>query len=128
SSEPGRGTKFTIRVPLTLAITDGMCVRLGAERYIIPAIHIQLSFRPTREMLFTVAGRGEMVLLRDDLMPLIRLHHIFGTDGATHDPTQALVVVANAGDQRVALLVDELLGQQQVVAKPLGDGIGRIAG
>lgn len=128
SSEPGRGTKFTIRLPLTLAITDGMCVRVGTERYIIPTIHIQLSFRPTQEMLFTVAGRGEMVLLRDDLMPLVRLHHIFGTEDAVQDPTNALLVVANAGDERIALLVDELLGQQQVVAKPLGDGIGRIAG
>jgi two-component system chemotaxis sensor kinase CheA len=128
SSEPGRGTKFTVRLPLTLAITDGMCIRVGVEKYIIPTIHIRLSFRPTRDTLFSVAGKGEMVLLREDLMPVIRLHHLFDSQEATTDPTEALLVVVNAGDRQVALLVDELLGQQQVVAKPLGDGIGRICG
>lgn len=128
ASEAGQGTRFTIRLPLTLAVTDGMSVRVGTERYIIPTIHIQLSFRPDAGAISTIAGRGEMVLLRDELMPLVRIHRLFDIQGAIESPVDALLVVVTAGDRRCALLVDELLGQQQVVAKPLGDGIGRVPG
>lgn len=125
-SVAGQGTTFLVRLPLTLAITDGMLVRVGTERYIVPTINIHLSFRPARSALSTVAGRGEMVMLRDEVMPLVRLHRVFGVQGAAEDPTQALLMVVGDGNQRTALLVDELLGQQQVVAKTLGNGIGRI--
>ncbi len=128
ASEADHGSRFTIRLPLTLAVTDGMSVRVGAERYIIPTINIQLSFRPEPESLSTIAGRGEMVLLRGELMPLVRIHRLFGIQGAVQSPAEALLVVVTAADRRCALLVDELLGQQQVVAKPLGDGVGRIPG
>jgi len=123
ASEAGRGTKFTFRLPLTLAITDGMSVRVGNERYIIPIIHIQICFRPTAEDLSTIQGRGEMVRLRDTLMPMVRLSRFFEVKGAAADPTNALLVVVFAGDRKCAILVDELLGQQQVVAKPLGAGM-----
>jgi two-component system chemotaxis sensor kinase CheA len=123
ASEPGRGTKFTFRLPLTLAITDGMAVRVGRERYIIPIIHIQICFRPSASDISTIQGRGEMVMLRDMLMPMIRLHRFFDVGDAQPDPTEGLLVVLFAGDHRCALLVDELLGQQQVVAKPLGAGM-----
>lgn len=128
SSAPGRGSTFTVRLPLTLAITDSMLVRAGAERYIVPTVNIDMSFRPTREMLFTVAGRGEMVMLRDTLLPIVRLHRLFDVPGAREDATSALLVVIGAGERRCALLVDELLGQQQVVAKTLGAAIGKIPG
>jgi two-component system chemotaxis sensor kinase CheA len=125
-SRPGEGTTFLVRLPLTLAITDGMLVRVGRERYIVPTINIHLSFRPPRSTLSTVAGRGEMVMLRDEIMPLVRLHRMFGVTDAKEDPTDALLMVVGDGSQRTALLVDELLGQQQVVAKTLGDGLGRV--
>jgi two-component system chemotaxis sensor kinase CheA len=125
-SRPGEGTTFLVRLPLTLAITDGMLVRVGSERYIVPTINIHLSFRPPRSTLSTVAGRGEMVMLRDEIMPLVRLHRMFGVTDAKEDPTDALLMVVGDGSQRTALLVDELLGQQQVVAKTLGDGLGRV--
>jgi two-component system chemotaxis sensor kinase CheA len=125
-SRPGEGTTFLVRLPLTLAITDGMLVRVGSERYIVPTINIHLSFRPPRTTLSTVAGRGEMVMLRDEIMPLVRLHRVFGVTDAQEDPTEALLMVVGDGTQRTALLVDELLGQQQVVAKTLGDGLGRV--
>lgn len=128
TSEPGQGCTFSLRLPLTLAITDGMLVRVGAERYIIPTVNIHLSFRPTSDSLSTVAGRGEMVMLRGELMPLFRLHRLFGTQGAVEDPTQGLLVIVGDGERRCALLVDELLGQQQVVAKSLGEGLGKIQG
>lgn len=128
SSEAGKGTLFMMRLPLTLAITDGMLVRIGAERYIISTINIFLSFQPTADSISTVAGRGEMVMLRGELMPLYRLHQLFDVPGAIEDPTKALLVVVADGKRRCALLVDELLGQQQVVAKSLGNGIGKIQG
>jgi len=125
-SRPGEGTTFLVRLPLTLAITDGMLVRVGSERYIVPTINIHRSFRPPRAALSTVAGRGEMVMLRDEILPLVRLHRMFGVTGAKEDPAEALLMVVGDGAQRTALLVDELLGQQQVVAKTLGDGLGRV--
>ncbi len=120
SSRSGLGTTFTIRLPLTLAIADGMLVRVGAERYIIPTVNIHVSFRPEASALSTFVGRGEVVRLRDELIPVFRLHQLFGVEGAVMDPTEALLVVVDDGEGRCALLVDELLSKQQVVAKSLG--------
>lgn len=128
SSTLGHGSTFTLRLPLTLAITDGMLIRVGADRYVIPTISIHLSFRPEASALSTVAGRGELVLLRGELMPVFRLHRLFNIPDAIDDPTKGLLVVVGSEDRRCALLVDELLGQQQVVAKTLGDGIGKVQG
>ncbi len=128
NSTPGKGCLLTIRVPLTLAITDGMLVKVGSERYLLPTINIFISFRPESSALFTVAARGEMVMLRGELMPIVRLHRLFGVSRAVENPCEGLLVVIGEGEDRCALLVDELLGQQQVVAKNLGSGIGRVPG
>jgi two-component system chemotaxis sensor kinase CheA len=128
SSEAGIGCTFFVRLPLTLAITDGMLVKVGGERYIIPTINIYLSFRPEPSALWTVSGKGEMVMLRDELMPIFRLHSLFGIKNAIMDPSAGLLVVIGEGKQRCALLVDELLGQQQVVAKSLGKGLTKVQG
>jgi two-component system chemotaxis sensor kinase CheA len=128
SSERGKGCTFQVRLPLTLAVTDGMLVKVGDERFIIPTINIHVSFRPDQETLNTVTGRGEMVMLRGEPMPVIRLHQLFGIQGAVQDPTRGLLVILDDGDRRCALLVDELLGQQHVVAKSLGEGVGKIQG
>jgi len=128
TSTPGNGCKFSLRLPLTLAITDGMQVKVGDEYYIVPTINIQVSFRPSASALFTVAGRGELVMLRGELMAMFRLHRLFDVKGAVEDPTKGLLVVVGDGNRRCALLVDELLGQQQVVAKSLGRGLGKIQG
>jgi two-component system, chemotaxis family, sensor kinase CheA len=122
------GSTFTVRLPLTLAITDGMLVRVGMERYIIPTISIHLCFRPTAEALSTISGKGEMVMLRGELMPIFRLHRLFGIRSAIEDPVKALLVVVGDQERRCALLVDELLGQQQVVAKSLTRAVGKIPG
>ena len=126
TSERGKGTVFSIRLPLTLAITDGMIVRVGSERYIIPTVNIAMNFRPEASQVSTVAGRGELILLRGELIPLFRLHQLFKVDGAVTEPTRGLVVVLRDGAGACGLLVDELLGQQQVVAKSLGAGIGKV--
>lgn len=128
TSAPGKGTTFAIRLPLTLAVTDGMLVRVGDERFIVPLTHIHMSFRPEQSMLSTVVGRGEVVLLRGELLPIIRLHRLFDVTGATQSPLDGLLMIVGDGDRRTALLVDDLLGQQQVVAKTLGDGLGKVPG
>ncbi|MBI2886035.1 MAG: chemotaxis protein CheA [Chloroflexi bacterium] len=129
ASRPDQGSTFTLRLPLTLAVTDGMLVNVGGERYIIPTVNIYMTIRPQRYAVSTVAGRGEMVMLRGELLPLVRLHRLFGVEGAVEDPTEGLlVIVDDDARRRCALLVDALLGQQQVVAKPLSEGIGKVQG
>ena len=128
TSTPGKGTTFAIRLPLTLAVTDGMLVRVGQERFIIPLTHIHMSFRPEPSMLSTVVGHGEVVLLRGELMPIVRLHHLFDVQDAVQSPLKGLLMIVGDGNRRTALLVDELLGQQQVVAKTLGAALGKVPG
>ncbi len=128
SSELGKGTVFTVKLPLTLAITDGMLIRVGNQRFILPTISIHMSFRPEQSVISTITGRGEMVMLQGSLVPIVRLHRLFMLEGAIENPTDALLVVIDDGDRRLALQVDELLGQQQVVAKSLGEGVGKVMG
>lgn len=128
TSAPGKGTTFAIRLPLTLAVTDGMLVRVGQERFVVPTTHIHMSFRPEPMMLSTIVGRGEVVLLRGELMPIARLHELFGVPDAVHSPLDGLLMIVGDAERRTALLVDELLGQQQVVAKTLGDSLGKVPG
>jgi two-component system chemotaxis sensor kinase CheA len=128
SSEFGKGSTFSVRLPLTMAITDGMLVKVGNHRYILPTVNINMSFRPDAEALSTIAGRGETVIFKGKLMPIFRLHRLFNIKEAVEDPTRGLLIIIGDGNQRCALLVDELVGQQQVVAKSLGDGIGKVQG
>ena len=128
SSEFGRGCTFSVRLPLTMAITEGMLVRVGNQRYILPTVSIDMSFRPDAGALSTVAGQGEIVIFKGKLMPIFRLHRLFDIEEAVEDPTRGLLVIIGNGDQRCALLVDELVGQQQVVVKSLGDGIDKVQG
>jgi two-component system chemotaxis sensor kinase CheA len=127
-STPGKGSVFTIRLPLTLAVIDGLVVKVGASKFILPITSIEQSIRPTPDMLSTVQGRGELCLVRGALLPIVRLHSLFNVEPRTTDPTQALVVIVQDNDRRVCVLVDELLGQQQVVIKSLGDSFGQLAG
>lgn len=119
-SQSGKGSLFMIRLPLTLAIIDGIIVRVGSERYIIPTIAIQESMRPDRENYSTVHGRGENLMVRGDLVPIIRLYEMFGVESTFTDPCDAIVVVVENEGRRRALMVDELLGKEEVVIKNLG--------
>ena len=127
-SEHGRGTTFALRLPLTMAITDGMVVRVGGERFIVPLTHIHMSFRPDASMLSTIVGTGEAVLLRGELMPVIRLHDLFDVRDAVQSPADGLLMIVGDGARRTAIMVDELLGQQRVIAKPLGRSLGKVPG
>jgi two-component system chemotaxis sensor kinase CheA len=127
-SELGKGSTFTLVLPLTMAIIDGMIVRVGSERYILPLLSIIESFQPTKQMISTISGKGEMVPFRDRLLPLFRLADLYNITDAQNDPTQALVVVIEDTGRRIGLLVDELLGQNQTVIKNLGEGLGDVDG
>ncbi|MFH2002491.1 MAG: chemotaxis protein CheA [Planctomycetota bacterium] len=119
-SQSGKGSQFIIRLPLTLAIIDGIIVRVGSERYIIPTISIQESMHPELKNYSTVHGRGENLMVRGDLVPIIRLYEIFGVESTYKDPCDAIVVVVENEGRRRALMVDELLGKEEVVIKNLG--------
>jgi two-component system chemotaxis sensor kinase CheA len=122
-SEPGAGSRFTIQLPLTLAIIDGMVVRVSGERYIIPTLSIVVSVRPTTDDIFTVVGRAETMRLQGEIIPLLRLHELFELPGAIESPEEGTVVVLENGGKRVGLLIDEILGQQQIVIKSLGESL-----
>jgi len=131
NSQARKGSTFTIRLPLTLAIIDGMVVRVAKERYVIPTLSIVRSIRPKREDLSTVLNRGEMLSLQGKLIPLFHLAELFNIEGAEQDATQAQVVVVDENGRQIGLVIDELLGQQQIVIKSLGEtlrGIGGLAG
>ncbi len=128
ASTPGKGSTFTIRMPLTLAIIDGQIVKIGNQRYIIPINSIVQSLKPTRDDISSVHRRAEMLNIRGKLIPLVRLYKLFGITPVTEDPTEALTVIVEEDDKCCGLLVDELLGQQQVVIKNLGQGLGTVKG
>ncbi len=127
-STPGQGSTFRINVPLTLAITDGMVISIGAQRYIIPSVKILMSLRPEPSALSKVAGKGEMVLFHGELLPIVRLHRLWEIPEAVEDPTQGLLVIVGEGRRKAALLVDELVTQQQFVVKPLGGIVSNTKG
>jgi two-component system chemotaxis sensor kinase CheA len=121
----GSGSTFTMYVPLTLAIIEGLIVGVGQERYIIPTLSVRESFRPLPGAVTTVQGRGEVVRVRGKLTPLLRLGRFLGTPAKTDDPTQGIVVVVESGQDCRCLLVDDLIGKQEVVIKSLGEMFGR---
>lgn len=124
----GRGATFLLRLPLTLAIIDGLIVGVGPERYIMPINSVREMLRPTAEMIFTMEGRAEMAMVRGELLPIVRLDRRFAVVGARQNPAEALFVVVEAQGRRFCLLVDEMLGKQEVVIKSLGDTFRRVAG
>ncbi len=128
ASTPGQGSTFTIRLPLTLAVIDGLVVRVGSERYIVPLLSVEQSMQPSANQLSTVNGRGEMCIVRGECLPIFRLGRLFNVDSAATDATKAILVIVQDNDRRCCFMVDELLGQEQVVIKTLGDGIGKVSG
>ncbi len=125
SSTLGQGSVFTISLPLTLAIIDGLVVSVGSERYILPTLSIRESFRPTQDMLSTVHERGEMVNVRGRLSPLLRLYEHFDVAPESKNPIESIVVVVEADGADRCVQVDRLLGKQEVVIKSLGETFKR---
>ena len=124
----GQGTTFLLKLPLTLAIIDGLVVEVGTERYIIPLQGVREIFRPQPDALFTVEGRDEMLLVRGKLVPVVRLHERLNIAGRATVPSEGLIVVLESQDRTFCLLVDDLLGKQEVVIKSLGEAFKDISG
>jgi two-component system chemotaxis sensor kinase CheA len=125
ASESGQGSTFSIFLPLTLAIIDGLLVEVGTHRYIVPTLLVRESFRPAATMIHTLHERGEMINLRGRLHPLVRLYARLGIKPATTNAAESIVVVVEAGNEIRCLLVDKLLGKQEVVIKSLGETFRR---
>ena len=128
STTPGKGTNFRIRLPLTLAILEGLSLRVGAETYIIPLTDIVESLRPLPEELLKVAGRHEAVKVRGEVLRIVRLHEVFQVPGAVQSPCEGLLVIVENEVQMVGLLVDELITQNQAVIKSLEANYRKVKG
>ncbi len=124
-STPGKGAVFTIYLPLTLAIIDGLIIAVGEEHYILPTLSVKESFRPHANMISTVHERGEMVNVRGHLSPLLRLYELFGIKPKSTNANDGIIIVIESGNQQRCLLVDDLVGKQEVVIKSLGDAFKR---
>jgi len=130
-TERGRGTTFSLHLPLTLAIVDGLVLGVGGDRFVIPTPAVQESLRPHPHQVHTTGGRPSMVQVRDRLIPLLHLGQAFGIRGAREEISDGTVVIAEDNGRPVALVVDELLGKREVVIRSLGEmfrGVRGIAG
>jgi len=127
-SEPGNGSVFKMSLPLTLAIIDGMVVRVGHETYVIPTVSILRSIKANPDDISSVFNRGQMVSLQGNLIPLYRLSGLYNINGAKEELTDAIIVVVEDEDRQAGLVVDELIGRQQVVIKTLGETMKEIPG
>ncbi|HEY3383260.1 MAG TPA: chemotaxis protein CheA [Vicinamibacterales bacterium] len=128
ATQTGRGTTFKIRLPLTLAILDGLQLGVGDQVYVLPLTAIIESLRPRPDQVRPVLGHGEVVDMRGELVPLVRLHRVFDVSPRETDPSRGLVVLVEVDGRRFGLLVDELLGQSQVVIKSLETHYRKVEG
>ncbi len=126
-SSLGEGSGFFIHLPLTLAIVDGMCVSVGNQIFVIPLLNIVESFQPTASQLKTL-GNDTVLYIRDQYWPLVPLHDYMDVENANRKPTEAIVVLLESSKKRFGVLVDALVGQQQVVIKSLEDHYRKVAG
>jgi len=127
-SEMGRGTTLLLKLPLTLAIIDGLVVGVGRERYIVPLFSVREIFRPTAEMISTVQGRREMVMVREHLLPVMRLHRRFGVEPRSENPCDSVFILTENEGRPYCLMVDEFVGKQEVVIKSLVESLKHVPG
>jgi two-component system chemotaxis sensor kinase CheA len=127
-SRPGKGSSFFLRLPLTLAMIDGLVVGVGSERYVVPIFSVREVLRPTAEMVFTVEDRQEMAMVRNSLLPVVRLYRRFAVAPRSESAADSLLIVAEAAGKSFCLMVDELIGKQEVVIKSLGESLKDIPG
>lgn len=125
-SIPDKGTQITIKIPLTLAIIDGMNIKVGNSNYTIPTIAIKQSFRPKESDVFLDIDNNEMIMIRGKCYPIIRLHKIFGRKTKVTNLTDGIIIMIEQGDYTVCVFADELIGQQQVVVKSLPEYIQKL--
>lgn len=128
SSRQGQGSTFLLKLPLTLAIIEGLVVTAAGERYIVPIFAVREMLRPASETIFTVEGRGEMALVRERLIPVSRLTRKLGLEERSGGVTEGLMIVGESEGRDFCLLVDEMVGKQEVVIKSLGPAFSRVRG
>ena len=124
----GKGTTFTLKLPLTLAIIDGMTVRVGKETYIVPLLSILESIQPKADLIKTVVGKGELIDVRGTYIPMVRLYEVFANEPQYTDPKEAILLILETEGERVAVMVDEIMGQQQVVIKSMEQNFRKVEG
>ena len=127
-STAGKGATFFLKLPLTLAIIDGLLVGVGGEHFVMPIFAVREMFRPSQDALSTVENREEMVLVRGSLLPIVRLHRRFGMRPKSENLAESLLIVTEAHGKRFCLVVDELIGKQEVVIKSLGESLRNVRG
>jgi len=124
----GTGTTFTLKLPLTLAIIEGMTIRVGHETYILPMLSIVESIQPKPDTVKTVVGKGEVMNVRGTYHPMMRLYEVFDLEPEYKDPAKAILLILETEGERVAVMVDEILGQQQVVIKSMEQNFRKVEG
>lgn len=127
-SSQGFGTTISISLPLTLAILDGMSIRIGDEIYILPLSYVIESLQPTASDIKNINGQGSVIKVRGDYLPLISLYQVFDIQPRFTNPTDGIVIILESSGKKAALFVDELVGQQQVVVKNLESNYRKVAG
>ena len=124
----GKGTIFRLKLPLTLAIIEGMTVRVGRDTYIVPLLSILESIQPKAESIKTVVGKGELINVRGTYLPMMRMYEVFSLQPEYTDPAKAILLILETEGERVAVMVDEILGQQQVVIKSMEQNFRKVDG
>ena len=127
-STPGQGSKIILRIPLTLAIIDGMIVRVGTASCIVPTLSMLEAFRPVTEQITITPDGEELAKVRENFLPIIRLHDILGKKPDSYELSDGILIVLEYQETRFCLFIDEILGQQQTVIKGLSDFIGNVPG
>ncbi|MDR5898723.1 chemotaxis protein CheA [Halomonas vilamensis] len=127
-SKKGEGTNTRIVLPLTLAILDGMSIKVGAEKFILPLSAVLESLQPAKGDMYAMAGDDVVLKVRDEYLPVIAIHEVLDVENAITDPTKSIAVIVQGEGRRYAMLVDELVGQQQVVVKNLEDNYRKVPG
>lgn len=127
-STPGQGTLFSIRIPLTMAIIEGMVVRVGKARYTIPIISIKESLQPRSGQITITPGGMELISIRGEILPVIRIHELYKIEPTYKDLTEGIAIVVESDARKCCLFVDELAGQQQIVIKALSGYFGKVRG
>ncbi|MDR1664449.1 MAG: chemotaxis protein CheW, partial [Clostridiales bacterium] len=127
-STPGEGSTFTLKIPLTLAIIEGMSVLLAGAKYTLPIVSIIKSFKAQKADLFTDPNGNEMITNRGEIFNIVRLHDFFNVEGAITNIEDGILIMLESDDQTICLLVDDLIGQQQVVVKAMPKYFKKVRG
>jgi len=124
----GHGTTFRLRLPLTLAIIEGLIVGVGKERYIVPIFAVREALRPAPGVVSTIEGKREVALIRNRVLPVVRLYQRFGVEPRTKSAEDSLLILTESQGTEYCLMVDALLGKQEVVIKSLGEALKQVSG